>query len=78
MTEPMLLKSSHKRVQKYDDQMTPTTQPTLKRARFDEDDQNFHDDHQDNYHDVHHEGPPASTSQPLVSSSSISLTEVSI
>ena len=84
LTDHMLLKSSHKRVQEYDDEMTPSTQPASKRARVYEDD---HDDHQDNYHDVHHEddhhegpqaGPQASTSHPFVSSSSISLTEVSI
>ena len=80
----MLLKSSHKRVQEYDDQMTPSTQPASKRARvYEDDDDDHHIDHPDNYHDVHHEddhhkGPQASTSHPFVSSSSIPLTEVSI
>ena len=78
LTDHMLLKSSHKRVQEYDDQMAPSTQPALKRSQFDEDDHQYND-HQDNYHDEHHhEGPQASTSHPFVSSSSISLTEVSI
>ena len=65
LTDHMLLKSSHKRVQEYDDEMTPSTQPASKRARVYEDDHDDHhidhhhdhqyDDHQDNYHDVHHE-----------------------
>ena len=65
LTDHMLLKSSHKRVQEYDDQMAPSTQPASKRARVCEDDHDDHhhdhqyDDHQDNYHDVHHEGPQA-------------------